>query len=164
MPKYKSETFRRGKTKNEDYMAECFKLMGLPVETGDVFCFICGGFFTWGKDEYPKDCYRCGRPLQRNLWAMPDLLIPNYYQDMASAVIYINSEKYHRSKRKQRVHDRDQIEQFCGFKVPVFIIDNEEINNMRHANRCLLALGIKQAIDEPGLKLLAYKDEKELLP
>lgn len=92
---------------------------------------------------------------------MPDLVIEDS-ETGGRGIIYVNGAA-HDNKEKQKKKDKYQISIFRGDGFKVFTINNEELDLLRHANRCFLVYGIYTAIKSPEVYEKAFMNEKELL-
>jgi len=157
----KSKTNRYGITKYEDYIESCFTELGLPCKRRQVFCFICLNMWENETDRYPEDCRICGtRYLEARMYCMPDIVVEDPERH-GKAVIFINGE--HHNKKQVKEKDKYQIQVLKKNNWRVFTIWNEELDLLRHANRCFLVLGMYRAMKDLTMYVRAFDKEKESL-
>ena len=91
---------------------------------------------------------------------MPDLVIEDPERH-GKGVVFVNG--IHHDSDKEKKKDQYQINMLKDQNWRVFTIWNEELDLMRHANRCFLVLGIYRAMRDLISYNRAYAKEKELL-
>ena len=135
--------------------------LGISVQRHQVFCFQCNVMWAHRYDQYPSGCAMCGASYtEPRMYAMPDLVIEDQ-ETSSRAIIFVNG--IHHDKERTKKKDQYQIDIFKKNGWRVFTIWNEEMDLMRHANRCFLVLGIYTAMKNPSLYIKAFAREKELL-
>jgi len=155
-----SEGRRYGVTKHEDYLEQCFITLGLSCKRRQVFCFICTNMWTNNTNEYPNSCANCGTTYyEKNMFMMPDIVIEDPERH-GKGVIFIQGS--HHDKEKVKIKDKFQIDCLKENNWRTFVVYNEELDYLRHANRCFLALGIYRAMRDKTMYDRAFKDEREL--
>src|SRR4029078_12072367 len=164
MPQSRSQCKRYGIGKHEDYLEQCFIDLDLPVKRHQVYCFLCLSMFTnpvFGR--YPDKCDHCGNSFIRKgekfLYCMPDIVIEDPTRH-GKGIIFVNGP--HHQKSNWIAKDKLQISVLRKNNWRVFIIDNEELDNLKHSNRCFLALGIWAAMRDLSMYRRAFANEKEI--
>lgn len=153
-----SETVRRGSTTQELRVSLAFCQWTMP-ETGKVICFECGHeFFNWPADRYPQACLVCGKKYNDvGMYCLPDITLDN---NGNYAVVFVNG-KVHENNAKRKAKDKYQIKRLTDLGYKVFIIKNEEIDNLRISNLLAMTKTIYEATGDMKLYQKLLKNEKE---
>lgn len=157
----KSKLPRKGETDYEDYIEKCFLEMGLPCKRRQVFCFLCLSMWTNNTNQFPSRCDHCGNDYpESRMYCMPDIVVEDPGRH-GKAVIFINGDVHKKESIKRK--DQFQINVLKKNNWKVFTLWNEEIDLLRHANRCFWVLGIWGATRDLTMYNRAFLNEKELL-
>lgn len=157
----KSEASRKGETPQEDYLEQCFIDLGLSCKRHQVFCFLCLSMFTNPRaGRFPNICEHCGNDYpERRMYCMPDLVLEDP-QRHGKGIIFVNGEVH--DKPAVIAKDKYQISILRKNNWRIFVVDNQEIDYLKHSNRCMLALGIWVAMKDKAMYYRAFAREKEI--
>lgn len=128
-----------------------------------IICFQCKKYFANPEpDSYPNHCCLCRiKYNEKGMYCMPDLLLIDAENDNKKSVVFVNGKVHEKTKVKKK--DKFQIEKLREMKIRHFIVNNEEIANLRNTNLRLLVSGIFQANKDLTMYESAFKNEKEII-
>jgi hypothetical protein len=116
--------------------------------------------WTNDSNSYPHECRNCGTAyVESRMYAMPDIVIEDPERH-GKAVIFVNGSVH--DNEKVRARDKFQAKVFTKNNYRVFVLDNSEIDFLKHSNRCFLVLGIYRAMKDLTMYNRALLDEKEI--
>lgn len=149
-----SETPRKGITEQEQRVADLLRKLGISYHRNRVYCFLCRHHFeNTSSDRYPSMCLNCRKVYDEpGQYCMPDFIITG------TKILNINGG-IHEKNKKHIEKDRYQVRELLHDGNLVFILNNEEMDNMHNATLIAYLLTIAHA--DSHLWHLMYDNEKE---
>lgn len=148
-----SELPRKGISEQERRLRSLMLKIRLPFESGHVFCFMCFTHFANPtNDRYPGMCKNCKWVYNdAGQYCMPDFILGKNVLNLNGGV--------HEKNHKHIMKDHFQIEELERNGRLVFLLKNEEVDNMTNAT----LIGYLQTVANADSRTheTMYRDEQE---
>lgn len=155
-----SEVPKKGISEQEIRIQKLLTELEIPHRTNQVYCFACRNLYSNPRGyQYPTECPICGVHFDEyGMYCLPANVLLN---GDSRGVLYVNGQVHEKAKVLRR--DKLQVRKFRAEGWPVFVLKNEEIDNMTNATLKATLYAFWRAVAHPDLYERLYRGEKEYL-